>query len=169
MPNCTQSNEIKLVIAVSSLITARKLSLWRLCFHRCLSVHRCQGGSWSLSKGVLCVGVSVQRGLCQGRWGLCPGCPGGLCLGGLCLGDPLPPYGNQWALRILLEFILVLMQIYIWNGTLNNNWCVWHLYLTDFQLKQYKKVPTLLTLCSTGKLKFQRYFKPRQWLVLEMH
>ena len=54
------------------------------------------GASWSLS-----------RGFCSG--GLCPGdvClrGGGLCLGGLCHGDS--PYGNERAVRILLECILV--------------------------------------------------------------
>ena len=47
-----------------SFITARKQGLQRLCFHRCLSVHR----------GGLC-----PDGLCLG--GLCPGrsLPGGLC------------------------------------------------------------------------------------------
>ena len=34
-------------------------------------------------------------------------CPGGLCpRGSLCQGDP-PPYTNVWAVRILLEYILV--------------------------------------------------------------
>ena len=46
-----------------------------------------QGGSRSLSRG----GVSVLGGLC-------PGC--------LCHGDP-PPYGNERAVRILLECVLV--------------------------------------------------------------
>ena len=67
------------------LATARKRSLRRLCFHRCLSVHRGPGG------------VSVQRGVCLG--GLCPegslsrGClSGGVSVWGVSVqGDP--PYG----------------------------------------------------------------------------
>ena len=66
------------------IFTARKRSLRRLCFHRCLSVH---GGG--LYGGSLSSVVSVQgRGLClrEGslskggvsvRGGLCPGGPGG--------------------------------------------------------------------------------------------
>ena len=77
------------------IFTARKRSLRRLCFHRCLSVH---GG------GGLYGGVSIQGGLCpregslskggvsvQGR-GLCPGegslSRGGVSVqGGLCPGE----------------------------------------------------------------------------------
>ena len=47
-------------------------------------------------------------GLCPG--GLCSGrvsVKGGLCPGGLCHGDP--PYGNERAVRILLECILVVI------------------------------------------------------------
>ena len=55
------------------IFTARKQSLRRLCFHKCLPVHR----------GSLSRGVSVQWG------GLCSG--GGLCSrGGLCPGGFLP-------------------------------------------------------------------------------
>ena len=81
-----------------------------------------QGGSVQRS---LSRGVSVHDGLCPG--GLCPGglCPGGLCPGGFCPGGlsvqrglclagslfggvlETPPYGNEWAVRILLECILV--------------------------------------------------------------
>ena len=52
------------------------------------------------------VSVSVLGGLCCG--GLCQGglCPGGVSVqGGLCHGDP--PYGNEQAVLILLECILV--------------------------------------------------------------
>ena len=56
------------------LVTARKRSLRRFCFHRCLSVHGGEYLSWgSLSRGGLCHRglcpgeVSVQGGLCQGR------------------------------------------------------------------------------------------------------
>ena len=73
------------------IFTARKRSLRRLCFHRCLSVHggiSIQGGlcprEGSLSKG----GVSVQgRGLCPREGSLSKGgvsvqgVQGGLCQG----------------------------------------------------------------------------------------
>ena len=85
-----------------------------------------QGGSQSLSGGVSIPGVSVP-------WGLCPGgslggsLGGSVSKGGLCPGEPLskgslsresmcggvschrdPPYDNERALRILLEYILVI-------------------------------------------------------------
>ena len=60
------------------IFTARKRSLRRLCFHRFLSVHRVAGG---------------------GGLGLCPG--------GSLSGRAPPPYGNELAVRILLECILV--------------------------------------------------------------
>ena len=88
-----------------NIITARKRTLRRLCFHRCMSVHRgvsvsvwgslsggvsvqgdlCSGGS--LSRGVsvqgdLCSGGSLSRSASvQGRESLSRG--GGLCPGGL--------------------------------------------------------------------------------------
>ena len=51
-----------------ALITARKRSLRRLCFHRCLSLHRV---SVSVQEGLCSEGVSVRgslssRGLCVG-------------------------------------------------------------------------------------------------------
>ena len=63
----------------------------------------------SLSRGVsVHEGVSVQGGSVQGE-GLCPegrvSIQGGLCPGGLCQGHPL--YGNEQAVCILLECILV--------------------------------------------------------------
>ena len=76
---------------LNTIVTTRKRSLRRLCFHRCLSVHG----------GVSIQGVSVQEGLCPDRslsrgvfvqGGLCPGglcgclCPGGLCPEAFCLG-----------------------------------------------------------------------------------
>ena len=91
------------------IFTARKQSLRRLCFHRCLSDHRwgvpgglCPGGS--LSGGDLCPGGSLSGGdLCpEGvsvRGGICPG-------GGFCQRPPAQ-YSNEWTVRILLEFILV--------------------------------------------------------------
>ena len=76
------------------------------------------GGSlsrWVSAQGGLCLGVSIQEGLCP---------EGGLCLegglyperglsrGGLCLGGSLssPRYGNERAVRILKECILVLRR-----------------------------------------------------------
>ena len=53
-----------------TIITARKRSLRRLCFHRCLSVHRGRGLS-----------------LCSGG-GLCPGGSLSMGVGGLCQGNP---------------------------------------------------------------------------------
>ena len=43
------------------IVTARKRSLRRLCFHRCLSVHGGRGGSRSLSRGVSIPGGSVRE------------------------------------------------------------------------------------------------------------
>ena len=55
----------------------------------------------SMSRGCLCPGGSMSRGLS----------PGGLNLGGLCPDGfsvrETPPYGKEWAVRILLECILV--------------------------------------------------------------
>ena len=49
-----------------ALITARKRSLRRLCFHRCLSVHAGGGGEgWSLSRGVSVWEGSLSDGLCK--------------------------------------------------------------------------------------------------------
>ena len=66
----------------------------------------------SLSRGVSVRGVSVQGGFSvQGGGGLCPGrslsglCPGGSLSGGSVSGRPA--YGNEWAVHILLECILV--------------------------------------------------------------
>ena len=58
--------------------------------------------------GGLSGGVSVWGGLYLG--GLCPGglCPGRSVQGGLCAGGGVSvQYGNVWAVRILLECILV--------------------------------------------------------------
>ena len=92
---------------VHFVITARKRSLQRLCFYRCLSV---QGGLclWSLCLGGLCPGglywgVSVQGSLSGesvSRW---VSVQGGVCLGCLCQGDPSPAstvtcgrYASYW-------------------------------------------------------------------------
>ena len=64
------SSEIQALKFDNFFITARKRSLRRLCFHRCLSTR--EGGSWSLSRRGLHPGGSPSQG------GLCPGgfCPG---------------------------------------------------------------------------------------------
>ena len=101
-------------------------------FHRWGSLSRGVSVQWGLCPGGLCLGglclgVSLQGGLCPGevsvQGGLCPRgvCPEGslsggslpgvslsgvsLSMGGLCLEDP--PYGNEQAVCILLEYILV--------------------------------------------------------------
>ena len=53
-------------------------------------------------RGVSVQGVSFQRGLCLG---------GSLPRGGLYQGDP--PYGNARAVRILLEYILVISSVFL--------------------------------------------------------
>ena len=121
-----------------NIIIARKRSLRRLCFHWCLSVHKgglslCLGGSlswgWSLSRrvsvwGSLCPVGSLSGGVSVQGWrvsvqgvsvqGLCPGesLSRGSLFGG-CLSRgvsfmEIPLYGNERAIRILLECILVL-------------------------------------------------------------
>ena len=62
----------------------------------------------SLSGEGVCVwGSQPGGGLCPREWSLVQGglCPGSLVQGGLCHRDP--PYGNERAVRILLECILV--------------------------------------------------------------
>ena len=72
------------------LSPTNEVCMRRLCFHRCLSIHRGRG------LGICPRGVSVHGDLCPGRslsiggslsrWDLCPGglCPGkGLCSGGV--------------------------------------------------------------------------------------
>ena len=75
-----------------------------VCPQGCLSL--CPGGSpsWRQVRGLCPLG----GGLCPG--GLCPG-TGGLCPGRGALSKetpprPRPPYGNERAVRILLECIL---------------------------------------------------------------
>ena len=93
-----------------AFFTTRKRNLRRLCFHRCQSVHKrgclglCPGGSLTrgyLSRGVSVQGVSVQGGHCLG---------GSLYWGVIVQGVSVmetPPYGNEPAVRIPLECILV--------------------------------------------------------------
>ena len=85
-------------------ITARKRSLRRLCFYTCLSVHRGGGAIPECIAGGIpaCLAAGLQGGLLLG----------GLLQGGLLTGGawwrPNPP-GRLllWAVRILLECILV--------------------------------------------------------------
>ena len=122
------------------LVTARKRSLRRLCFYRCLSVHR--GGACMVTPmGGMC-GCSRggMRGCSQGgmsgcsrghAWllqgGICTVAPRGVCMvapGGACM---VAPGGHAWlqgghawffrwdavnerAVRILLECILVFSE-----------------------------------------------------------
>ena len=80
---------------IQSFITARKRSLRRLCFHRCLFVHGAgslSGGRGHLCPGGLYPGGLYPGGLCLGRGHLCPGgvCPRGVSVQGrgyLCPGE----------------------------------------------------------------------------------
>ena len=85
---------------VIPIFTARKRSLRRLCLHRCLSVHsdRREGRAWQ--------GGGVSGGC---AWQ-------GACVAGRVCMPRTPPWqilwlqhtANEWAVRILLEYILVL-------------------------------------------------------------
>ena len=79
------------VMGVSRLFTARKRSLRRLCFYRCVSVHG-GGGGFSIPGGSPSGGFSI--------WGGSPS------RGGSPSGGVLHPV-NVRAVRILLECILV--------------------------------------------------------------
>ena len=74
------------LLAVYQIFTTGKRSLRRLCFHRCLSVHR--GGLGLFPGGSPFRGFSVQRASVQ--W---VSVQGGLCPGGLC-----PGVSVQWGL-----------------------------------------------------------------------
>ena len=77
-------------------LSRESLSRWGVSVQKGVSVQRV-----SMSRGCLCPGGSMSRGLS----------PGGLNLGGLCPDGfsvrKTPPYGKEWAVRILLECILV--------------------------------------------------------------
>ena len=78
------------------VITARKRSLRRLCFYRCLSVHR--GPVWLLPGGACMVAMGGCAWLLPG--GMC-GCSGGGCMvapGGCAW--LLPGGGGVWLLRV---------------------------------------------------------------------
>ena len=88
-------------------------------FPACTKSHMTRGVSF---QGGLCLGVSVQGGISVQGGVSVQGVSvqGGLCLGGLSRGSlsgrppsRRPPYSNEQALRILLEYILVL-----WYGIL---------------------------------------------------
>ena len=101
------------------IFVAYKRSLWRLCFHRCLSVHRgsLSRGVWSqsggsvsrgyLSRGSLSSGVSVQGGVTVQWRSLSRGSLSrGVSVQGGLSGDP--PYSKERTVRILLECIFVI-------------------------------------------------------------
>ena len=118
-----------LILPFRSFVTARKRSLRKLCFHKCLSVQG-EGGL-----GGLCPGGSLYKGgFCLGSFlgGLCPG--GSLSRQGVSVQGDLdqaggslprggslsrrvsvretPKYGNERAVRILLECILVVYYLF---------------------------------------------------------
>ena len=123
-----------------SLVTTRKRSLVQgnVFTHVCHAVHRGPGGSlydvtscltaWSNvpSGGALCLWSHLSSGgnVCPGG-GLCPSgvsvqgdlCPMGLCLSVSFQGDP--PYGEERAVRILLEaleFLMLQCWSFQWSG-----------------------------------------------------
>ena len=87
------------------IFTARKRSLRRLCFYRCLSVHR-----WACVVGACMAGGRVWQGACMTGEGRC-------VVGGM--------RGIRWdtvnerAVRILLECILVYIA---WSGLYGCQW-----------------------------------------------
>ena len=80
-----RSQQIVINENVDEIIITRKRSLRRLCFHRCLSVHR---GSQSLSRGVSAQGGSLSR-VWVSVWGV--SVQGGLCLAGSLPREDLHP------------------------------------------------------------------------------
>ena len=106
----------------SALFTARKRSLRRLCFHRCLSVHMKGGESVSVQGG-----GSVQGSLCLrgslSRIDLCPGVSvqggvlsrGSLSKGGLCQGYPCTVMSGRYAsyrnaFLFFLSYLIILIK-----------------------------------------------------------
>ena len=61
MVNVSEASVEDQFIDTRGIFTARKRSLRRLCFHRCLSVHR--GGGLGICPGGLCPGGSLSRGM----------------------------------------------------------------------------------------------------------
>ena len=79
------------------VFTARKRSLRRLCFYRCLSVHRGGGGrAWLLQGGGVC---GCSQGVCMVAPGGMHGCSGGCVIapvgGQACV---VAPGGHAWLL-----------------------------------------------------------------------
>ena len=72
------------------IITARKRSLWRLCFYRCLSVHRgvCMAGGACVARGCAWQGGGLcSRGACMA---------GGMCGRGACMVGVCVAGGYVW-------------------------------------------------------------------------
>ena len=114
-----------------------------------------QGGSLS---GCLCLGGSVQGGLCLGVsvWGSL--CPGGLCAGGSPSPAQRPSYGNERAVRILLECILVKFLI-----------TKYHCHLMEcsvflFYFRIHSSIYCWLSVGSHKKLDFS--FQSNSWSLL---
>ena len=110
------------------IVTARKRSLWRLCFYRCLSVHMggmhgCSqghawllgGGGWGMhgySRGVCVVAPGGRAWLLMGACMVAPG--GGACVvapEGACM---VAPGGHAWLLLGGCAWLL-------WGGA----WLLW--------------------------------------------
>ena len=104
------------IFILQNIFTARKRSLQRYCFHRCLCVHSgglCPGrgvsvqGGGSLSReGGLCPGGVSVRGSLSREGGLYPGG------GGLCQGDPSRTvksgrYASYWNAFLSQEILLL--------------------------------------------------------------
>ena len=103
---CSKFLVLVMIVLRQVVITASKRSLRRLCFYRCLSVHR--GGVCMVAPGG--VRGCSWGGMCGCSWGGMRGCsrrgghvwllPGGACVvarGGACVGyDEIQRYG-QWA------------------------------------------------------------------------
>ena len=107
------------------VITAHKRSLRRLCFYRCLSVHRggmrgCSGGACVVARGACMVALGGHAWL---LWG-------GMC--GCSRGGPAWFFRwdtvNERAVRILLECILVLL-FEIKNLYCVRNWMIIFVFL----------------------------------------
>ena len=92
------------------IFTARKRSLRRLCFYRCLSVHR--GSAWWRGEwdAWLRGGIRGCKRACMAAGGMC-GCRGACMVAGGCGGGGVcgirQDTVNEWAVSMLLECILV--------------------------------------------------------------
>ena len=98
-------------------ITARKRSLWRLCFYTCVSVHRGHAWQGCVWQGACMVGSMRSRGRAmhgrRGMHGRGHTWPGGMHGRGCAWQGPCMPQQILWdtvnerVVRILLEWILV--------------------------------------------------------------